>query len=237
MAIFKDALRLLRDEPPDAADEHELNRSLHLKVVTVLHRRLRDGPEPLYSSPPVWEGQNPPSPTTEGTGAEAKRPDFYWGYVDGTESDVERSSKHLVIECKRLGRWDFNRKYVRNGIVRFVAPEHSYGKDAPSGAMIGYVQSMETYEILTIVNEEIASVPLPALGPVEITDNSTDSSGATPGDALNYFEHTLTRSFPVDPFRLLHIWMDMRSAETEESDTKFDTRAAAHLDKPQLRLS
>lgn len=202
--VFREALQLLRNDLPDSDDEISLNRALYLKVITVIHGRLRSGRSPLHVSPPMLDAPNPPSPATAGTGAESKRPDFLWGYVDSSEPDPERSVRHLAIECKRLGHalssgWNLNRNYVWNGIARFVDSVHSYGKDAKSGAMIGYVQSMSETEILDVVNKEAAVLALPGLElPVPVADG------------LIEMQHHLTRSFaPVD-FALHHIWADVQ---------------------------
>jgi hypothetical protein len=210
LGVFREALRLLRDDPPDGSDEPTLNRALYLKVLRVNYNRLRAGEGTPNLSAPTWEGQNPPSPTTEGTGAESKRPDFYWGYQDSSDPDPDSSVRNLVIECKRLGspsssKWDFNRKYVHNGIVRFVDPGHSYGKDATSGAMIGYLQSMSVDEVLDIVNKEVCDLDLPRLDPRH-----------PHSDGLTEHGHVLNRTFRFVDFALHHVWADMHVEEEVE---------------------
>ncbi len=204
LGVFREALQLLRDDLPVESDEDHLNRCLYFKVLHVTSRRINAGDGSLHLTPPTYEGRNSPSPTTEGTGAESKRPDFYWGYQDGTDPDPERSVRNLVIECKRLGTppsssWNLNRNYVHNGIVRFVDPGHSYGKDAVSGAMIGYIQSMAIDEILGIINSESDQIELPPLGP---------HPASSPG--LVEHRHDLRRPFYPMDFSLRHIWVDLQ---------------------------
>lgn len=125
--------------------------------------------------------------------------------MDRYESDPQRSSKQFVVECKRLGEaprtdWILNLNYTNHGIGRFREPEWAYGKRAPSGAMVGYWQSMEEGQVLSEVNEGCHSRSYPHLVLV----------GAWNPAGTGRFEHTLERPFEISPFKLHHLWIDLR---------------------------
>ena len=152
----------------------------------------------------MMECNNQPDPDDKARVArEHKRPDFQWSYRDKYEPDHERSSKQFTVECKRLGvplrlDWIFNANYVTNGICRFRDPAWGYGQRFPSGAMVGYWQSMELAQVLREVNEEAARNGLSEIVPVSRQKG------------IHHSEHSFDRAFPVSPFRLWHIWIDLR---------------------------
>lgn len=202
LAILERALQLLRAESnlPDA--EVDLNRCLYF--------RLLEASSELYPQDqllPTSECNNQPDPDDDSRAArEHKRPDFQWVYRDVYEPDPRRSSRQFVVECKRLGtprRADrvFNVNYVKQGICRFREREWAYAKRFRSGVMIGYWQSMELPQILKEVNEEAAKNSLPEVAAV---------GGPFAGGHRS--EHTFERPFPVSPFRLRHLWIDLRPA-------------------------
>ena len=126
-------------------------------------------------------------------------------YLDRYELDPQRSSKQFVVECKRLGKatrgdWVFNVNYSQYGISRFCDPEWGYGKQAPSGAMLGYWQSMEGTEVLQEVNEACDHRSIPNLLLV----------GTWSPKGVSKFEHKLERPFQISPFKLRHLWIDLR---------------------------
>ena len=199
IAILERALLLLQAERDLPDSECDLNRLFYFRLL----KASRD----LYPSEPVspiTECNNQPDPDDEARVArEHKRPDFQWSYLDKYELDHERSSKQFTVECKRLGTprnadWIFNINYVRNGICRFRDPAWGYGQRFPSGAMVGYWQSMELAQVLTEVNQEAAKNGLSEIVPV------SEQKG------LHHSEHSLDRTFPVSPFRLRHLWIDLR---------------------------
>ena len=199
IAILERALLLLQAELDLPDSECDLNRLFYFRLL----KASRD----LYPSEPVspmMECNNQPDPDDEAPVArEHKRPDFQWSYLDKYEPDHERSSKQFTVECKRLGTprkadWIFNIHYVRNGICRFRDPAWGYGQRFPSGAMVGYWQSMEPAQVLTEVNQEAAKNGLSEIVPV------SEQKG------LHHSEHSLDRTFPVSPFRLRHLWIDLR---------------------------
>jgi hypothetical protein len=201
LATIEQALRLLReiDNLPDA--ETELNRLLYFCLLRA-SRELY----PQDEIAPVSECNNQPDPDDETRAwREWKRPDFQWIYLDRYASDPVRSSRQFVVECKRLGAapraaWVLNSNYIHHGVRRFNDPEWAYAQGTESGAMVGYWQSMEGTEILNEVNEMCRMRELPEIVLLEEW---------AIGD-INRLEHTLERQFAISPFKLHHIWIDLR---------------------------
>lgn len=111
----------------------------------------------------IYETRNQPDSQNGFSEQEQKRHDFLWGYFDPFETDEWRGNCNLTIECKRLGKkttlgWELNKNYVENGTSRFILKESGYGEEV-SGAMIGYIESMDSDDILSKVNETILSSP------------------------------------------------------------------------------
>jgi hypothetical protein len=205
LEIVCHALAELRQGQPLPEDEPGLNRKLHFcmrRVNTRLSRQGRGVP-----CAPVWEGQNQPLVDDETRAVrEDKRPDFQCGFVNLQESDDDRASMFYTIECKRLGRaadrWVFNVNYVDKGVLRFVIEDYGYGKATPSGAMVGYVQSMEFAQILADVNGAASKRSLP---PIVLEDDAWSEDG------VSRLSHRLTRPASLlSPFRLRHLWVDVR---------------------------
>lgn len=186
--------------------EPALNRELHFCLRRVNVRLQRQGRG--VQSPFVWEAQNQPLIDDETRAArEDKRPDFQCGFVNLQEGDDDRASMFYTIECKRLGRpanrWVFNVNYVEKGVVRFVTEEHGYGKATPSGAMVGYVQSMELDDVLGEVNAASKRSSLP---PIVRADTAWQEN------AVTRLGHALTRpSSLLSLFDLHHLWVDIRT--------------------------
>ncbi|HEY6251247.1 MAG TPA: hypothetical protein VI685_14920 [Candidatus Angelobacter sp.] len=187
------------------ATEVELNRQLYFCLLRATRELY---PEEEIS--PMTDCNNQPDPDDEARAQrEQKRPDFQWAYLDRYESDPHHSSKQFVVECKRLGKalrrdWVFNLNYTDHGIVRFRESDWAYAKRAPSGAMVGYWQSMEGNDFLAEVHEGSRKKSLPDLVPI---------GNWNPG-GVSRFEHTFDRPFVVSPFKLHHLWIDLRSSQS-----------------------
>ena len=202
LSIIEQALTMLRqlDDPPET--EVELNRFLYFNLLTASRELFPDD-----MIPPVTECNNQPDSDDEARARrEQKRPDFQWIYLDRYEPDPQRSSKQFVVECKRLGEaprsdWVLNVNYTENGIQRFIDPEWAYAKLAPSGAMLGYWQSMEGEEVLREVNECCQRRLIPNLVLV----------GPWSSKGISKFEHEVKRSIPISPIKLYHLWIDLRA--------------------------
>jgi hypothetical protein len=201
LSIIAEALKRLRDTPNLPKTEVELNRHFYFCLLEA-SRALY----PEEEIAPEAECNNQPDPDDEARAKrELKRPDFQWVYLDRYEDSARHSSKQFVVECKRLGKavradWVFNVNYVHDGIVRFKDPEWAYAKRFPSGAMVGYWQSMEAHDLLTEVNAEASKKSLPDLSVV---------GGWQAGDIVRH-DHTFERTFEVSPFHLHHLWVDLR---------------------------
>lgn len=205
LAILERALRLLRMEEDLPRSETDLNRRLYFCLLAA-SRELY----PTDSVAPISECNNQPDPDDKSRVARAhKRPDFQWVYLDRYEPDPKRSSRQFVVECKRLGEssradWVFNMNYVRHGICRFRNPQWAYAQRFRSGAMVGYLQSMEPTKVLREVNEEARRN---SLANIVLT--------GPPTSGIHRLRHTFERSFDVSPFVLCHLWIDMRSSGNE----------------------
>lgn len=195
---LRDALGLLADGPTGEG-EPELNRRLYRAIIDVQIADARRGLEQL--SVVVPEGHNPPAATDpKRTPREHKIPDFYWAYVDYLAPEPDAVARQFVVECKRLTAatkdWDYTAQYIHAGILRFVTSEHGYGKGAPSGAMVAYLQQMDIDETLSQVNAHARTSGLATLA-IRLRQ---------PNEPVE-LEHQLERPFPDTPFLLLHLWM------------------------------
>ena len=201
LSIIERALTMLFGEEDLPVTEIELNRLLYFHLLRA-SRELY--PEDVI--PPVTECNNQPDPDDQARALrEYKRPDFQWIYLDIYEPDPDRSSRHFVVECKRLGDaprtdWVLNTNYVEYGVRRFLEPEWAYAKGAPSGAMVGYWQSMLGEDVLREVNAGCRLRSIPRLVPI----------GPSSTNGVGKFNHDISRTFPASPFRLHHLWIDLR---------------------------
>ena len=206
LATLDRALTLLRLSPDLPESEVELNRRLYWCLLAA-NRTLY----PENDIGPELECNNQPDPDDEARIArEYKRPDFQWSYLDRYEPDPLRSSRQFVVECKRLGKSlraarVFNLNYVNHGIGRFRDPNWAYAQRFPSGAMIGYWQSMGETQILDEIHGESRKNSLPDLVLI----------GAWKMGAVSRLEHVFDRPFDVSPFRLHHLWIDLRGQKED----------------------
>jgi hypothetical protein len=181
------------DEPED-----DVNRRLFFCIDRATHARMQL-PGCLVGAI-AYEARNSPSVgDAERAAREMKRPDFVWAWIDDLAPDPAASRREFVVECKRLapqsGRWRFTRNYITEGVARFIAREHGYGKDMRSGAMVGYLQKIGLAEALSQVNTTATALAIPV-----IQLRSAD------GEAGAVLDHEVTRSFAETPFRLDHVW-------------------------------
>jgi hypothetical protein len=207
------ALEILRDSKRDLTKVNEDNLNFELYFYMLEAVRRLGGEDSGINSPPVYECINQPLEEEELLDvARKKRPDFQWGYINHSEPNPRKSAKHYYIECKRLGTptrsdWVFNQNYVLHGVLRFVKPEWKYGRASSSGTMIGYIQSMELEAILVEVNGHAAQETLPSI---------TLSEEGWKDGWVTRLEQTLNRQLvPPSPFQLRHMWVDMRSKESQ----------------------
>ena len=201
LSTIEHALSLLQQIPGLPEREVELNRHLYSCILTATRELYPD-----EEIPPLLECNNQPDLDDEARASrEQKRPDFQWAYLDRYESDPQRSSKQFVVECKRIGHpsrpdWVLNTNYINNGIARFRDPEWAYAKRFASGAMVGYWQSMDPTQLLNEINQACGASSLPSL----------ILAGPWIQGSTIRLEHTFERTFEISPFRLLHLWIDLR---------------------------
>jgi hypothetical protein len=206
LSILERALVLLCGSHELPESEIDLNRRLYFCLLTASRELF-----PESDLAPAQECNNQPDPDDEArAGREQKRPDFQWIFLDRYELDPERSSKQFVVECKRLGnppyiKWVLNHNYANHGVRRFKDPNHAYAKRFPSAAMVGYWQSMEAAHVLEEVNEESHKSGLPDLR----------LTGSWKSGGVSHLEHTFERPFDISPFRLRHLWIDLRPLDEE----------------------
>jgi len=201
LAILRSSLHRLRVQRPEG-DERTLNREFYFCILDAIRDHIESGGS--LDQLPFYEAQNPPTPDTEDSASEQKIPDLSWRYMDHQERDPRRSVRSFAIECKRLGSpsragWNFNLHYVRDGVRRFIDCEWQYGRDVASGAMVGYIESLPPEEIVAEVNRELIQMEVPALDLPEGAHGS-----------LAEMAHSFSRPFPLSPFRLVHLWIDIR---------------------------
>lgn len=208
LKVLSGALALMRATGELPKSEVKLNRLLYGCLLEANRTQWKMGEG--FDHPPTCEGKNPPDPDDEHRAKrEDKIPDFYWSYIDHMEPDPRRGARHFFIECKRLGKppssnWVLNRNYVQKGILRFVREDHGYAKGEKSGAMVGYLQSMQPDDILAEVNLVIESCE----ESIPLLHRPLDGWQK---DAANWLEHTCERRFEISPFRLSHLWCDLRA--------------------------
>jgi len=197
MLMLRDAIAGLANGTADER-ETDLNRRLYGAIIAVQGADARRGLEQL--SVVVPEGRNPPvASDAQRAAREHKIPDFYWSFVDYLAPAPEAVARQFVVECKRLTAsskdWDYMAQYIEAGVQRFVSEAHGYGKEAPSGAMVGYLQNMDVDAALSGVNTHAGANGLPSLA-VRVRS----------ADAPVELDHQLDRPFRDSPFLLMHFW-------------------------------
>lgn len=194
LEVIRAAVGALAKEPGNDPDEDVLNRRLMRFIDSVLAARSRAGGSSLQ--PPAYEGRSSPAPSDPlRASREFKRPDFTWLWIDDLAPNPRLSRREFAVECKRLTPGQRLRLYVTNGICRFQNTTHAYGKDMRSGAMVGYLQSIEMTPARTGVNNAAHAEGIAAL---DVLHQAEETSGV--------LAHQLARSYPVTPFALTHVW-------------------------------
>lgn len=206
LEVLESALLILKTKTPLALDEPKLNLELYFSVRQANHRLISKGRGTFWL--PVWEGQNQPVNENEIENPNLKKkPDFQWQIFDDNEVDSSKAWKHYTIECKRLGSpstrtWNFNEEYIIDGVLRFIREDFGYGQYTSSGAMVGYIQSMDIPDIFEEVNfhagkKLIAFIDQPSRG--------WQNGGVTKMD-----QHILRKTLMPHTFKIRHLWIDLR---------------------------
>jgi len=212
LTVFERALMLLREKAELPEDEPNLTRELSFTVVAA---RLEIDPDGRFERP-RFEAQSLADPDYEGIPPhEHKRPDIQWVHDDDAAADDRHREKSFVLECKRLGRttasgWKLNEQYAVNGVARFRCEECRYGNHMAEGAMIAFVQNMDFDAIQAEVNQHLRTAGIPLL--------ERDDQGVKER-AVSHLDHQFRRSFPISPFHLRHLWLDIRDIKTKQRIT------------------
>ena len=224
LATLRSTLHRLRATRPEGGDELKLNRELYFCILEANKENYEHG-HSWFDYPPLLDARNPPTPDTEDSASERKMPDLSWGYMDHQERDPRRSVRNFTIECKRLGSpsksgWNFNSHYVEDGVRRFTDPEWRYGASVATGSMVGYVESLTPGRILSEVNEALGCLGVPAL----VLPPRLD-------DPLTEIDHSFPRPFAISPFRLVHLWIDLRPTADQAPPSTWGTSPLLRLER------
>jgi len=199
LEIFSTALLVLISRKPLPDKEDDLNRLL-AQIVRKCRLEWCKANDMEFPGHPFYQVQGQPDP-----GDSVKKPkenkiaDFTWGFTDFLNNE----DKNYHVECKRLceNKYHYCKEYVENGIRRFVEKEWSYGYECESGLMIGYIQDMEFEDIFHWVNRYAQKHSLPSL----------KLKGRWQKKYISRLENCLNRrEVPISPFKLVHLWADLR---------------------------
>lgn len=209
LEVFFIALKLLCEEQFLPEDEDEISEKLSVKARRANFKLNLQGRGLMY--PPTWQGQIAPATESEvGSTFTRKKPDFQCQYKNERAKNAKEAYISYCVECKRLGKtldsgWNLNKNYVQKGILRFLTAEHSYGKAAESGAMIGYVQNMEFDTVIKEVNQCIAQIKKYKTQPIKFPTN-----GFGQGKTVRTTQQLERTEVLPSKFALRHVWVDLR---------------------------
>lgn len=199
--IFLVALERLSMEAMLKKTEPEISEQLFLVLQEVCMEEIKKNRD---MRDPDWEKPIPPEEQT-GRPNSAKKPDFTCTLFNPDFSKSEDYRKDLHIECKRLNddtkAGSLPDHYVTEGIQRFDAQTHRYGRGVDTGFMIGYIVSGDPAEILKSVNKYInirmASVPL--------------QSENTYNGVMIHKQIMSRKSVRPEEFSLFHFWKNLKA--------------------------
>lgn len=205
--IFSLALTLLSQRKCSLDDEDKISEQLCplLKSVCFSESKNRkyDIPTPIPETPtlPTNDGE------LKGGLKKRKRPDFTCKHCNPFATCAEEYEIALHIECKLLGNptsktWILNKNYVTNGILRFDNEIHEYGKQAPSGIMIGYIVSMKPEQIVDEVN---------IWQQEQCPHNQALSFQFNTPPVFEEKQNLNRKNVEPKSFHLIHLWVDLRN--------------------------
>lgn len=148
------------------------------------------------------QGQNHPSNAlgkSENKISLRKRPDLQWIFIDENASSPEKSQRCFAIECKCISKSGEEKKYVENGIRRFVLDEWGYGRNEKSSIMIGYMKGGDADGRMCKVNKYSSQYTYPALMICPDENKAVCK-------LIQEFE---TREFEPKRFKLYHLWVNV----------------------------
>jgi len=193
LALEKLPLATMRDK-----SESDISEQLFLNLQEVCREEIKRNSD---VRDPDWEKPIPPEQLTGKPNA-AKKPDFTCTIFNPDYFETEDYRKDLHIECKRLNAekraGSLTQKYVTEGIQRFDAATHKYGKNVNTGFMIGYIVSDNSAEILKAVNQHLHGKSKgDSLTAVEIKNSVTV-----------YNQNMHRKTVIPSEFNLIHFWKD-----------------------------
>jgi hypothetical protein len=209
MIVFAKALLKLSSQNTLSGDEDSISEKLCISLREVCFEFNKEN---INMEIPIPKWETPLQPVSEielKGGKKRKRPDFTCSCINTYAYNPDDYEIPFHVECKCLGRttisgWNYNKNYVQNGIVRYDALTHEYGKRAPSGLMIGYIISMKWDLIQNDVNYYLANI-LSYMPELNTFINIEQ-------DKIYQVDQELKRKVVSPPnFRLIHLWVDLSS--------------------------
>ena len=155
--VFCKALEYLVITDNMKRNEGRISAALYPKLIFVCYELKVD------SGIPEWDKKRGAA-TDKELNLESinKRPDFTCTLFDNLAETIDKYKVDLHIECKCIGfnrnpksRWNLNQNYINDGINRFDALSHEYGKGARDGIMIGYIISSTKPDIQKQINDNL----------------------------------------------------------------------------------
>ncbi len=212
LRVFWLSLRNLAGRKRLVGDENKINELLYTITRKVCFEiEKKENWEIAY---PCYELPKQPANERELTGGnKGKRPDFSCKFKNSFAESAEDGEIFFYVECKLIGKAEssnpLNKKYVAEGIKRFVSKTHEYGKRAPSGLMIGYMINMTPQTIQDDINTHIRKV---------LRGNPEIGFAFSDNEVISKTEQKLIRSEVLPKnFKLLHLWVDLRKNYKFES--------------------
>ena len=134
--------------------------------------------------------------------------DTYVGRIDIKVTNVnifKSNSVYYTIECKRIdGYSDLNKKYVMEGIKRFVCPPLKYSSCLGRNLMFGFV-----VKSINIIDN---CVKIEDIQQLELKDYVLDSLQKIDGTCPDYYVYlSKYRTVEANPLELHHIFFDFSS--------------------------
>ncbi len=134
--------------------------------------------------------------------------DTYAGKIDIKVTNVnifKSNSVYYTIECKRIdGHADLNKKYVLEGIARFVCPPIKYSSCLGRNIMFGFV-----VKAINIIDN---CVKIEDIQQLELKDYILDSLQKIDGSGPDYYFYlSKYKTVEANPLELHHMFFDFSS--------------------------
>ncbi len=204
LSIFAQALAWLSAKQTQTDSENRISEQLCPVLQSVCFEE--SDKRNCEISVPDWEKPIPPGDDNELKGGTGKRPDFTCKRCNPFASCPGEHEIAFHVECKLLGNptsksWIINENYIIRGIKRFDDKSHEYGKQAPSGMMIGYIISMEPEQIIDEIN---------SLQQKHLPTNPSLSFEFNNPPVFREKQNLKRKNIKPEKFCLIHLWADLR---------------------------